>query len=54
MSGWPGWFDVGMTIPLEPLFQNDGFAAIQNLTQPDRTFVLPVLVGLLSITNIEV
>jgi membrane protein insertase Oxa1/YidC/SpoIIIJ len=53
MSGWTGWFNAGMTVPPEPLLQSEGFGAIQNLTQPDGTFILPVLIGLLSITNVE-
>lgn len=53
MSGWTGWLGFGSPAPLEPLLQTEGFAAIQNLTLPDSTFILPVLIGLLSITNIE-
>lgn len=54
MSGWSGWFDVGMWASLEPLFHTEGFGAIQNLAQPDGSFILPVMIGLISITNIEV
>ena len=54
MCGWTGWFDMGMGIPLEPLFQTEGFGSIQDLTRPDGSFISPVLIGLLSITNIEV
>jgi inner membrane protein COX18 len=54
MCGWTGWFDVGMTAPMESLLHTEGFGAIQDLTRPDGSFVLPVLIGLLSITNIEV
>jgi len=53
MCGWAGWFDLGMSVPLEPLLQTEGFGAIQNLTVPDGTFVFPVLGGLLGIANLE-
>ena len=53
MSGWSGWFDVGMWASLEPLFRIEGFGAIQDLTQPDASFILPVMIGLIGITNIE-
>ena len=54
MSGWVGWVDVGLTVPIEPLLQVEGFGAIKNLTQPDGTYILPVMIGLLNITNLEV
>ena len=54
MCGWTGWFDIGMGVPLEPLFKTEGFGASLDLTQPDGTFILPVMIGLLSVTNIEV
>jgi hypothetical protein len=53
MSGWSGWFDVGMWTSLEPLFHVEGFGAIQDLTLPDASFILPVMIGLIGITNIE-
>jgi membrane protein insertase Oxa1/YidC/SpoIIIJ len=54
MSGWTGWYDVGMTAPMEPLLRAEGFGAIQDLTRPDGSYVLPVLIGLMGITNVEV
>ena len=54
MSGWVGWVDVGLTVPIEPLLQVEGFGAIKNLTQPDGTYILPVMIGLLNVTNLEV
>lgn len=54
MTGWPGWFGVGAGIPVEPLLHIEGLSAIRDLTLPDPTFMLPVLVGLLNITNIQV
>jgi hypothetical protein len=54
MCGWTGWFDIGMGVPLEPLFKTEGFGAILDLTRPDGTFIFPVMIGLLSVTNIEV
>lgn len=54
MSGWGGWFGLGLTVPMEPLLQTEGFGVIRDLTQPDGSFVLPVLIGLMSVTNIEV
>jgi len=53
MSGWTGWFDVGMTAPLEPLLRSEGFGAIKDLTKPDGTNILPVLIGLMGISNVE-
>ena len=54
MSGWVGWVDVGLTVPIEPLLQVEGFGAIRNLTHPDGTYILPVMIGLLNVTNLEV
>jgi membrane protein insertase Oxa1/YidC/SpoIIIJ len=54
MSGWGGWFDIGMSVPTDPLFYTEGFGAIKDLTQPDGSYILPVTIGLMSITNIEV
>jgi hypothetical protein len=54
MTGWPGWFDIGMGAPIEPLLHTEGFGPIKDLTQPDGTFVLPVLVGLLNVVNVQV
>jgi membrane protein insertase Oxa1/YidC/SpoIIIJ len=54
MSGWGDWLQIGLTVPVEPLLQNEGFGSIIDLTQPDSSFVLPVMLGLLSVTNIEV
>ena len=45
---------MGLTVPIEPLLQFEGFGAIKNLTQPDGTYILPVMIGLLNITNLEV
>lgn len=54
MSGWVGWVDVGMTVPIEPLLHFEGFGVISDLTQPDGSYVLPVMIGLLNLTNLEV
>ena len=54
MSGWTSWSAIGMAVPIEPLLLSEGFGTIQNLAQPDGSFILPVMIGLLSITNIEV
>src|SRR5436190_22706614 len=54
MSGWVGWVDIGLTVPMEPLLQTEGFGAIKDLTQPDGSFVLPVMIGLINVTNLEV
>jgi len=54
MTGWPGWFDSGMGVPVEPLLHTEGLGLIKDLTLPDGTFVLPVLVGLLNVINIQV
>src|SRR5271155_3544169 len=54
MTGWPGWFDIGMGAPIEPLLHTEGLGPIKDLTQPDGTFVLPVLVGLLNVVNVQV
>ena len=54
MSGWTGWFEIGMNVPTEHLFYTEGFGAIQNLTLPDGSYILPVIIGLMSITNVEV
>jgi membrane protein insertase Oxa1/YidC/SpoIIIJ len=54
MTGWTGYFDVGMGSPMEPLLRTEGFGAILDLTRPDGTFILPVIIGLLSVTNVEV
>ena len=53
MSGWSGWFDAGMWASLEPLFHTEGFGTIQDLTKPDESFILPVMIGLIGISNIE-
>ena len=54
MTGWPGWFGIGSGIPVESLLHTEGLGAIKDLTLPDGTFMLPVLVGLLNVTNIQV
>src|SRR5271155_3866898 len=54
MTGWPGWFDIGMGAPIEPLLHTEGLGPIKDLTQPGGTFVLPVLVGLLNVVNLQV
>jgi len=54
MSGWGGWFDFGLTVPMDSLLQTEGFGGIKDLTKPDGSFVLPVLIGLMNVTNIEV
>jgi membrane protein insertase Oxa1/YidC/SpoIIIJ len=54
MTGWPGWFDIGMGVPVEPLLHTEGLGPIKDLTRPDGTFVLPVLVGLLNVINVQV
>ena len=54
MTGWTGWFDIGLGVPVEPLMRTEGFGAIMDLTRPDQSYVLPLTIGLLGITNIEV
>ena len=54
MSGWGGWVDVGLTVPMEPYYRLKDLEQYENLTQPDGSYVLPVLIGLMSVTNIEV
>ena len=54
MTGWPGWFDIGLGVPVEPLLHTEGFVPINDLTRPDVTYVLPVLVGLFNIANVQV
>lgn len=54
MSGWGGWLDFGLTVPVEPLLHSEGFGSIVDLTQPDPSFILPVMLGLLNVTNTEV
>ena len=53
MTGWPGWFDIGLGVRIEPLLHTEGFVPVQDLTRPDATFILPVLVGLINLANIE-
>lgn len=53
MCGWGAWFDIGLGVPMDPLLQNEGFGTIKNLVQTDGSFTLPVMIGLLSITNLE-
>jgi len=54
MSGWSDWFHIGITVPVEPLLYNEGFGSIVDLTQPDPSFILPVMLGLLNVMNVEV
>jgi mitochondrial inner membrane protein COX18 len=54
MSGWGEWFDFGLMVPMDSLLQTEGFGGIKDLTKPDGSFVLPVLIGLMNVTNIEV
>lgn len=53
MSGWGSWFQID-AVPLEPLLQSEGFGALVDLTQPDPSFMLPVMLGLLNVANVEV
>lgn len=54
MSGWGDWFHIGLTVPVEPLLHSEGFGSIVDLTQADPSFILPVMLGLLNVTNVEV
>jgi membrane protein insertase Oxa1/YidC/SpoIIIJ len=54
MSGCKNWFDIGLAIPVEPLLHSEGIGSIIDLTQPDPSFMLPVMLGLLNVANVEV
>jgi len=54
MSGWGDWLHIGLAVPTEPLLHSEGFGSLIDLTQPDPSFMLPVMLGLLNVANVEV
>jgi membrane protein insertase Oxa1/YidC/SpoIIIJ len=52
MTGWTGWFDIGVNMPMDPLLMTEGIG-IKDLTRPDPYYVLPLTLGFLGILNTE-